>query len=1158
VGQYTGNAGNFSDSIYYFEPIDQVLGGLTGPSNRPVKMLADNTAYLKKFKGNLIRGNGAPSDAVLTGYSIDANTNNNTIYLDEVTGAFWKRTGTNTWQNTYAGATLNVKEVKFNNNGIDSQYVFLRYNATSNQLELRNSADTAYADLRVGTLIFDSADTEGGTISKFIDKEIIILNNITDASENQDGFFSVKLLIDETLATVTSFEVKGLNGHTNDKFYYSGSLTTPISAGDYIQIKGIPELASEKINGFYKVDSVGVGYIITNNIFKSLNSQTEKTGLTGSVSKDNSAQLRWDNAHDRWELRKRDGTLLPLNVSGLLINGVAVSFIADRVISTTVQFDEIFNHHQHTGSNRCYLRTPEDNYNTHIFGEYIVIKRNTNTPDGAYTLNSLVIIEGSDNYISFMPGVVLRYANATCGFKFQNETNLVVDRIDTNLRKFEVLSENFYKVDGEHIGDIPIIRQSDTNYVFSQNPDINKKYYISQHNKNIKDLLIADHSLAIPMTDPNAWDTIYYTEGNRIIVVVAYLDLSNIKIAKYYLNESSGSLTSIGTHVLANSDSSFSNVKLYQNTLNVVAVGYTSSANTIKYVFDTKASLFTSPISPVNIRSIASQADSATFSCIFEDGDMLYIFGVKTATDTLRYYAGNISSYSSLSVYINNVDSGIDVDNLQIPFVKNGNTVLAAYCSGVSALNGFIVAKYDTTHSPVPGSWTKSVIDVASGSGKSSALCIAPDPQNPSSNLVHVSYTSPLSYDDAAIIYNSMLITYDNTALTTNTSIKYGYLNSTYTALVYNSILSTDIYSDYKQILFKYVSENKFIGNGMLQIVAKNNVANAVTNPFVNASSDSGTNKITVESAINTILHQDDVVYFDKQIDGHPIGKHYYVINVDIGTDTFQVSSSKGGVINSLSTVTTISVFKVSHDNAQYCAPNAWNTFPTWTESKFFTGTIDNRLSKSTNNYLLDIYLKNNSIYTRKLLYTQELYVQQSINVVSWNIASTYGAGIFVAYNNQQYRSRSNVTPNLSKQPDVEHAFWENVSMVISNDYIENTELEIGIFDAQNHGQETGYNQSIIDVSNTINSKITRMQIKNSNFLYGILANNKTFNFYLQNIWIDELNTQGTNFGAINHCSLVGINIKNTGLKNFDSCFNLNIIGIVDGVAVIQSGNFNI
>ena len=70
---YTGDNSVFNSQVYIFDNDDLVLGGLNGASNIPVKQLADNSSYLKKFKGRIIRGTGEPTatgNVDLTGFSL--------------------------------------------------------------------------------------------------------------------------------------------------------------------------------------------------------------------------------------------------------------------------------------------------------------------------------------------------------------------------------------------------------------------------------------------------------------------------------------------------------------------------------------------------------------------------------------------------------------------------------------------------------------------------------------------------------------------------------------------------------------------------------------------------------------------------------------------------------------------------------------------------------------------------------------------------------------------------------------------------------------------------------------------------------------------------------------------------------------------------------
>ena len=95
MSNYTPSSSTFNDEIYiYNDTSDIVIGGLLGTSNVPIKQLADNTGYLKNFKGNVIRVASDPTtDNVLSGYVIDSNTDTNTLVLNTTTGSWFKRNG---------------------------------------------------------------------------------------------------------------------------------------------------------------------------------------------------------------------------------------------------------------------------------------------------------------------------------------------------------------------------------------------------------------------------------------------------------------------------------------------------------------------------------------------------------------------------------------------------------------------------------------------------------------------------------------------------------------------------------------------------------------------------------------------------------------------------------------------------------------------------------------------------------------------------------------------------------------------------------------------------------------------------------------------------------------------------------------------------------
>jgi hypothetical protein len=367
----------WNNTVYTYDKIDRVIGGIDGTSNKPVIDLSQNAHYLKKFKGTLLRDSGDPNSSstvstFLSEVEPDEFLDERLMYLDDSSGDIWTITGYDgstvgsiTWQNQYQTKALNIKQLNINGDGDQSTYVYFEYDPINELLKLKDDQGDL-ADLQVDNLkfnIYNGADTN---VTNIQDNEVLLLSQITDPSQNTDAFCAVKRL-EETGLTITGYESNIDGGQTGesdnfDKWYIDGDLPGDLEAGDYIQIDGLEENSNESINGYYRVSTfndesqTGTNEITTDRTFNALEADidqpTLQTGNSGSIYKDNSAILKWENNYDngtgentgRFVLIDREDNLLPLKVGSLQIGEENASFYGlfmNTLISSEAQFENI-------------------------------------------------------------------------------------------------------------------------------------------------------------------------------------------------------------------------------------------------------------------------------------------------------------------------------------------------------------------------------------------------------------------------------------------------------------------------------------------------------------------------------------------------------------------------------------------------------------------------------------------------------------------------------------------------------------------------------------------------------------------------------------------------------------------------------------------------
>jgi hypothetical protein len=670
ITNYTPVDNTFNTEVYIFSSEDFVLGELDGTSNIPLKQIAENTAYLKRFKGRIIYGTGTPStgsiptDMVLDSYSIY-----NVLYLDETTGSFWKLTSISpiTWSNITKSTVLNVAGLKINNAGNDAEYFEFKYNSTTNTLELLDSYGN-YGNVKVGTVYYNTIDSRTITDIEFVnivDSELLLLANIEDESQNQDAFFSVKRLEDISEITVTSFYRKDESVYVDDTWYVSVSsgtvLSDYISDGDYVEIQGIDEESGEEINGYYKVSYVNdaLNYFRTSSDFRSAFAFNDYTGLSGTMSKDNSAQIRWNATDVRWELKTRNGNLLPLQISNFINeSGIPVGFIADRVISTTSQFDALFNNVV-TGEDVCYLRKPETNYTEDIENEFIYIKPNSDVgSNGEYTLNNMVQIMGSNIKIETTKGTKINTVSGA-GFRMRNEAPMIVNpNVSYTSTIIEIQAENarLNSEAGNREGDLVVMETGDTITLFSETSNVNGKYHTTSIDKRFSSDIDGNYDqITIGGTTSDQHVVKYEDE-----LFHTYVDSGLIYVRKYVYNNTTKQYD-IDILLGSSTSGTFSHPKLFVDNINVYLC-YFDGSNSIRFVYFDKNTAGSANISTSN-QAINSSGTYDYPKFIVSSG-YAYVLGY-SSTPNITLYKYNIYTHavSSISSNVGDVNNYVICDN---------------------------------------------------------------------------------------------------------------------------------------------------------------------------------------------------------------------------------------------------------------------------------------------------------------------------------------------------------------------------------------------------------------------------------------------------------------------------------------------------------------
>ena len=203
----------------------------------------------------------------------------------------------------------------------------------------------------------------------------------------------------------------------------------------YVNISGINETSGESFNGFYKVTSVTDG-ITTSEFTTDINFKQaigSYDSSEGSISVDNSAQIKYNNTDDIWEFIRRDGTLLEISVGGIVINNKASGFIADRLIDNETEFNDLFNGGASLDSTVYFVDPITD---IPIQNEYIIIKPKSDDTDPntryKYTLNNSVEFLKSNIKIECIGGAYIEYSRANISLQSRTDSIINVLKKDTD------------------------------------------------------------------------------------------------------------------------------------------------------------------------------------------------------------------------------------------------------------------------------------------------------------------------------------------------------------------------------------------------------------------------------------------------------------------------------------------------------------------------------------------------------------------------------------------------------------------------------------------------------------------------------------------------------------------------------------------------------
>ena len=205
MANYSGNSSNYATTVYIINATDPIAGGLAGYDNLPNIDLEDRKTYLKKYKGTIFHGSGDPSGT--ESIDFDVNSIDNVLYLNTITGSFWKVSdiSTPTWTNITKNVVLNVEDIQINDTAVSTTaYGFFNHNVIDTRLDALNQ-DNKIANIKMNNIQFDSADGYSYNQLHNVDSEMQVNADIEQESENTDGYFGVQNFGSDTGDELTKY-----------------------------------------------------------------------------------------------------------------------------------------------------------------------------------------------------------------------------------------------------------------------------------------------------------------------------------------------------------------------------------------------------------------------------------------------------------------------------------------------------------------------------------------------------------------------------------------------------------------------------------------------------------------------------------------------------------------------------------------------------------------------------------------------------------------------------------------------------------------------------------------------------------------------------------------------------------------------------------------
>lgn len=672
----------FVSQIQLIEEPELVIGGVDGVDNRALKLLANRTSYSKRFKCNLLRGAGVPDANTADDLTLDANSVNNVYYLDESTGSIHKLTAISpqTWTNITKDTTSNLRGVEINDAGDISKYFRMEYDTTNNRLQFINEFGD-YADVRIGNVIYDRVDGITGTQSHIGDVETLLVFDIEQESQNQDGYYGVKRLSDVS-GNVTNLEtetdIAGSPSGTLDRWTVDTDMTTSLSDGDYIQIRGFSEDSGEEINGFYHINTINASYITTRRLFNPADG-TIDSGDTGLISRDVSVFLQWDDSNDRFDLRDRDGNLLPINVSSLLIAGVGASPLADRTISTQAEWENYFGTNDGTPH---YITSSERN---------VYIKARNDGGGTEYLHDHKVVFADSDIFqVTMLAGAKVQFTGADASFHIRNSSNLKVDSYTAN--QFKVNSEDTHNedIDNANYGDQLDVNVGDTLFGFSKTENINKKYTVSSIVKSIDDTIEISQAIEQSSTNINTSDfaTVEYLDGNVRKIYIAYIRSTVIYIQGFYLHNTDKVLYPLFAERQVDTSGAYQDIRMVLNENKVAISVYNTGGNALAVFYD---DISDDPWSTTQgSDQVENSTNCDTQQMFIDDVNRIHIVAINPSNELVYFTAPLISTYN----FTNHIITGVDASaTIKLGFLVDNNEIYITYCDD-SGLDPYLYSAY--------------------------------------------------------------------------------------------------------------------------------------------------------------------------------------------------------------------------------------------------------------------------------------------------------------------------------------------------------------------------------------------------------------------------------------------------------------------------------